>query len=235
MSEIYLIRHAQASFADDPYDRLSELGLRQAQVLGEYFARLQLRFDSVYCGTLKRQIDTAETVLARMPAAAEASFLLRRYAFNEYDFAAILRQQIPQIIKDDPSLTEILPRVTTDRRAFQKIFERAVIRWISGPYERGEAESWAGYAARIQQGIRDLMSENGPRKRVAVFTSGGCVAMALQMALGVSDTKTIELSWQVRNTSVSILKYSQRGIGLSVFNSVAHLEIQNDAGLLTYR
>ena len=33
MSEIYFVRHGQASFGSEDYDRLSPLGVRQAQVL----------------------------------------------------------------------------------------------------------------------------------------------------------------------------------------------------------
>ena len=79
------------------------------------------------------------------------------------------------------------------------------------------------------------MEENGPKKKIALFTSGGVVSAVMQMALGLSDEDTIRLSWQIRNTSVSILKYSDKRLGLSSFNSVAHLEIRNEAELLTYR
>jgi len=38
MSLVYLVRHAQASFGAQDYDRLSELGRQQARWLGGYFA-----------------------------------------------------------------------------------------------------------------------------------------------------------------------------------------------------
>ncbi|HEX5612745.1 MAG TPA: phosphoglycerate mutase family protein, partial [Burkholderiales bacterium] len=47
MAELYLVRHAQASFGTEDYDRLSELGRRQARWLGEYFAERGMRFDRV--------------------------------------------------------------------------------------------------------------------------------------------------------------------------------------------
>lgn len=235
MSEIYFIRHAQASFKNDNYDQLSPLGIRQAQVLGEYFRRLGLRFDSVYAGAMKRQIDTAKEVLSRMPGDHSRLKLRRESAFNEYDFVAILKYQIPLMINEEPALEEILPRMHADRQVFQRLFERALTRWISGRYDAGGIETWPDYGARIHRGIQQLMKADGPQKRAAVFTSGGCVAVAVQMALDISDVKTIELSWQVRNTSVSVFKYSSRGMGLSSFNSTAHLEAQDDAELLTYR
>ncbi|MDF1590799.1 MAG: phosphoglycerate mutase family protein [Desulfobacterales bacterium] len=235
MSEIYFIRHAQASFENDNYDQLSALGVRQSQILGEYFRRLGLKFDSVYAGTMKRQVDTAREVLSRMPEDHTGLKLRRESAFDEYDFTAILKTQIPLMIDEEPALGEILARRAADRPAFQKLFERAVTRWISGRYDTGGIETWPDYGARIRGGIQQLMKAGGPQKRAAVFTSGGCVAVAVQMALDISDVKTIELSWQVRNTSVSVFKYGSRGLGLFSFNSTAHLEAQDSADLLTYR
>ena len=232
MSEIYFIRHAQASFESDNYDQLSALGIRQAQILGDYFKRLGVKFDSVYAGTMKRQIDTAEGVLARVPKDQSRLKLRRRSAFDEYDFAGILKSQVPLMIDAEPALTS---RIQSDRRAFQALFEGAVKRWVSGRYDIGGIETWLDYGARIRRGVEQLMEENGPKKKAAVFTSGGCVAVAMQMALEISDDKTMELSWQVRNTSVSVFKYGSGGMGLFSFNSAAHLEAQNDAELLTYR
>jgi len=37
MSEIFLVRHAQASFGTDNYDELSDIGWQQSRLLGEYF------------------------------------------------------------------------------------------------------------------------------------------------------------------------------------------------------
>lgn len=235
MGEIYFIRHAQASFNNDNYDQLSLLGIRQAQILGEYFRRREVKFDAVYAGTMKRQVDTAKEILSRMTTDPFSLELRRESAFNEYDFAAILKSQIPLMIDEEPALAETLSRMYTDRQAFQELFERAVTRWISGRYDAGGIETWLNYGARIRRGIQQLVKANGPQKRAAVFTSGGCVAVAMQAALDISDAKTMELSWQVRNTSVSVFKYSSRGLGLSSFNSVAHLEAQDSAGLLTYR
>ena len=49
-----MVRHAQASFGTDDYDRLSELGHRQSRWLGEYLAERQLTFARVVTGTLRR-------------------------------------------------------------------------------------------------------------------------------------------------------------------------------------
>ena len=71
MSDLFAVRHGQASMQADDYDRLSPLGRRQADVLGDYFLRLGACFDSVYSGTLARQRDTAEIVMSRLRGAGD--------------------------------------------------------------------------------------------------------------------------------------------------------------------
>ena len=59
MSTLYLVRHGQASFGTDNYDQLSATGREQVQVLGNYFASLGERIDTIYSGALMRQRETA--------------------------------------------------------------------------------------------------------------------------------------------------------------------------------
>ena len=46
MSVLYLVRHGQASFGRENYDRLSKRGVEQARIVGDYFIRTGLRFDA---------------------------------------------------------------------------------------------------------------------------------------------------------------------------------------------
>jgi broad specificity phosphatase PhoE len=63
MPRVFLVRHAQASFGTDDYDRLSERGRPQSRWLGEYFAERGTSFARIVAGTLKRQRQTAEEML----------------------------------------------------------------------------------------------------------------------------------------------------------------------------
>ncbi|MEO7209053.1 MAG: histidine phosphatase family protein [Steroidobacteraceae bacterium] len=62
MGTIYLVRHGQAAFGTEQYDRLTDLGFAQARLLGSYFARRQIRFDAVFSGSLRRQAETAQGI-----------------------------------------------------------------------------------------------------------------------------------------------------------------------------
>ena len=63
MAELFLVRHAQAAFGTDDYDRLSPLGRMQAEVLGHYLRDCGIQFDAVFSGDLLRQKETARLAL----------------------------------------------------------------------------------------------------------------------------------------------------------------------------
>ena len=82
MTEIYLVRHGQASFGKKVYDNLSEIGLEQGFLLGKYFKKINVNFDQAYVGTLRRQVQTFEQIKKSFNSSlnCEQSSLL-----NEYD------------------------------------------------------------------------------------------------------------------------------------------------------
>ena len=63
MSEIFLVRHAQASFGTDNYDALSDIGWQQSRLLGKYFFSRNGEFDRIVSGTLNRHKETLEGML----------------------------------------------------------------------------------------------------------------------------------------------------------------------------
>ena len=67
------------------------------------------------------------------------------------------------------------------------------------------------------------MTTAGSNQRVAAFTSGGPVAVAMGLALNLNDEKTLELSWMVRNAAVSEFLFSRGRFSLMTFNTVPHL------------
>lgn len=236
MSELYLIRHGQASFGEENYDRLSALGIRQAQVAGRHLAGLGKSFDAIYCGRMDRQEKTAKELVdfyrshdLILPELAFSD------AFNEYDSTAVWELQIQLLIEEDPSIAKELENVYTDKKAFQRVFSKVMYRWVSGDFDRPGIQRWADYRRQVEQGFAEIMQRHGAQKRLAVFTSGGPICIAVQTALGLSDRKAIELNWQIMNASVSRFLYNRQGMALSVFNDVTHLELEGDKSLITYR
>jgi broad specificity phosphatase PhoE len=70
------------------------------------------------------------------------------------------------------------------------------------------------------------------RSRTVAFTSGGVIGCALQHALGVDDAMMLELSWRIRNASLTDFVFTADRFTLDAFNLVPHLTTPE---LLTYR
>ena len=60
MSELYLVRHAQASFGAANYDQLSDLGHQQSRWLGEHLALRGIGFDKLVVGDMHRHHQTMD-------------------------------------------------------------------------------------------------------------------------------------------------------------------------------
>ncbi len=237
MSEIYFIRHGQASFGTSNYDRLSPVGHRQAQIVANHLADLNMGFDAVYSGRMKRQQDTSKPFMERYEGFLpdnSGPFILP--AFNEYDSRSILLARTRISKPPDPLTTAEILALGRDRRAFQAYFSETVAQWLEGRYDGQEGiETWASFCERVREGVELLKSRHGRGCRLAVFTSGGPISVVLQMALDLTHPKTLELSWQIMNASITCIKYNPSGITLSVFNNTTPLLLAGDPALLTYR
>jgi broad specificity phosphatase PhoE len=66
MSELYLVRHAQASFGAANYDQLSDLGHQQSRWLGEHLGKRGASFDTLVVGDMVRHHETMDGICAGM-------------------------------------------------------------------------------------------------------------------------------------------------------------------------
>ncbi len=156
--------------------------------------------------------------------------------FDEYDSGGVFKALLADLIEEDPGLSKRMPRILTDPKEFQEIYAEMVTRWVDGRNRRPVAETWTQFTQRVGRGVRQVMDACGAGARVAVFTSAGTLSAVMQKALGLSDAHAVGVSWAVFNSAVSVFRYNRRKcIGLSSFNSVAHLEACRDARLITYR
>src|SRR5438132_143124 len=102
MSVLTLVRHAQASFPAEDYDRLSELGQTQAALLGEHWARRRQRFDEVYSGPRLRQRHTAELAGALCRRAGLPwPDLTALDELDEYDLNGLVHKLAPELARQD--------------------------------------------------------------------------------------------------------------------------------------
>ena len=236
MSMIYMIRHGQASFGKEDYDQLSPLGKRQARVLAQHFLDTGFHPHAVYSGTMARQTGTAEEVLsAYRVAGRDVPWLETLGGFNEYDTTAIVTALFPDMIKGDPSLNDDLARMYVSKDSFKRVFEGAMLRWVTGAFDGPEFESWEALKERVTASLRLIMKRHGKGKTLAVFTSGGAIAASLAHVLGIRGEVAMVLNWQLLNTSITRFMYNEERITLAGFNGIAHLELAGDPTLITYR
>lgn len=236
MSRLFLIRHGQASFLHEHYDQLSVLGVEQARALGEGLAGLGLVFDRIYTGTLQRHLQTADEVAAVYRArslAWPAPALLP--AFDEHRGHEIMEQLLPSLAARDATLHGLVERTragqAADRKAYFALFQQVLQQWVRGEIAVAEDDAWPAFRRRVQIGIEQLMARDSGGQTVAIFTSGGPIAVALGVALRLSDEQIIELSWGIRNASLSEFLFSAGRFSMRMFNAPLH---QGRPELLTY-
>jgi broad specificity phosphatase PhoE len=239
MSLLWVVRHGQASFWDDNYDKLSPLGEEQAQRLGAYCVAQGARIDHVFSGPLQRQQRTAELAGEVVRAAGLPWPELEIVdALAEMPIEALAREVMPQLMLEHESLRDLIMQFQTveDReekqRLFQKGFEIVAEHWQGGRVKSETLEKWEGFHSRVANALTDILDGRHGGKHVAVFTSGGPMAIAVQHALGTTPEKTLELVWRVRNCAISEFLFTDGRITLSAFNTTPHL---SEERLVTYR
>jgi broad specificity phosphatase PhoE len=232
MSTLYLVRHGQASFGSDDYDRLSPTGEAQVRELGRYFSGLGEHIDHIYSGSLRRQRQTAEIVAAELGASAPPIGI--EPAFDEYDSDVIL-QTFAKSLSPAELATAGWPELRHDRKKFQFFLERAARAWVEAQIQAEEMTPWHGFHGRISKALEHLMRSHGRSKTLLISTSGGVIGTVVAHVLGLSNHLGIELNWAVHNASITRLFYSSEKVSLSMFNALPHLDRAEWRHLITYR
>jgi len=239
MSRLYLVRHGQASFLEKNYDRLSLKGEEQSRILGEYWAGLDVRFDRVFSGPRVRQKETARIVgevyksLGREWPAPEVL-----PAFDEFQAEMVLERSLPELIEADANIRgmhQAFKNAGTRAeqfKTFQRIFEVVIGRWAEGGIPLDGIEPWPDFCARVQSGLSQLASNGNRGQRVAIFSSGGPVGVAMQRALGLETEATLKTAWMVRNCAFNEFLFSANRFTLNSYNATPHF---TDPDFITYR
>ena len=239
MGILFLVRHAQASFLEQNYDKLSTLGEAQARLLGEYWARHNMVFDRACVGPRVRQRDTIKLVSdAYQEAGLEFPDPQVLPEFDEYQGEVVLKRSLPGLLETDRRIRDLHATFQSSsgsagrRATFQKLFEAVVGQWVCGAICPPGVETWLEFCSRVNSGLERFLSAGGRGERVAIVTSGGPIAVAMQRALHLSAEDTLQLSWMLRNSSWSEFLYAADRVTLSAFNCHSHL---GDSAMLTYR
>jgi broad specificity phosphatase PhoE len=229
MAELVLVRHGQASFGADDYDKLSELGWRQSRWLGEYFAERGAAFDRVIRGSMRRHAETLAGIAEGMGQAHEGMKSGARVdaRLDEYDSHSLLAAHLKG---------GSMPK-TDDRREHFRILREAMYLWCDGTLGKDAAgrfphEPFADFRGRVLAALGELRA--GKAKRVLVVSSGGPISTILAEVLGMPLRGVVDLNLQTRNTGITELQAGASRIHCVSFNNVPHLDRPDRTDALTY-
>jgi len=223
MATLYLVRHGQASFAAENYDRLSELGRRQSVWLGEYFAERGLVFARAVCGTLERQRDTARAILETMGSGLAAE---EHPGWNEYSGEALYKAYLG----DEWARA----RAQGDVRSVYRTIKAALAAWSADQLPGPLPETWGGFGERIAAAMHAACAGLPDDANVLAASSGGAIGRSVADLLQAPAQTAIELNLQFRNSGFCEIFFSPRSMRLISFNCVPHLERNGRREAITY-
>jgi broad specificity phosphatase PhoE len=235
MASIYVIRHGQASFGAADYDKLSELGCRQAEVLGHYLRECNIHFDAVYSGDLQRQLKTCKLAIASQPAPVEHHIDPR---FNEVRNDEQLEVLVPEVIKTNAAIRDLMDEGLSASKDYQKVIEAVFNHWVSPQCDASGIQSWEEYSRDVHAALAAVIAAQGSGKTIGIFTSGGTIATLVSHVLGLGGEHTYAFYEPVINCSVTRLFYSSSKVSLSYFNDHSYLDLLGQLSgqsLITYR
>jgi broad specificity phosphatase PhoE len=240
LSRVYLVRHGQAG-TRKAYDTLSDLGRRQARLLGEFFASERIHFAAAYSGELTRQQQTAEEVRAAYREAG-ACFpdVVSHSGWNEFDLDHVYRALAPMLCAEDAGfqkeyeemvaqarLAAEQPDAQVNRR-WMPVDKKLVHAWIQGKHAY-QGESWQAFRERVTacRAMLDVRDQD-----VVVFTSATPIAIWAALAMEIEDIRVMRLAGVLHNASYSEVRLREGEVRLHSFNGVPHLRSPE---LRTYR
>ena len=224
MSLLYLVRHGQASFGQQDYDRLSILGERQAFITGEWLTGAS--FKVAGCGSLLRQQQTLAGILAGMGSSANTETFP---SLNELNVDDLILTANPQYT-DRTGLNTAILAMANPAHAFFTTYRSALQRWCSGKYDSEYQESWHDFKTRtfhtVEQVAKGLEGESA-----LLVSSGGVISAIVLGLLNCPVSELFNINRQIHNGSITTIAVGRNKLRLHTFNNYAHL--QNEPQLLT--
>ena len=221
MGTLHLVRHGQASFGSEDYDRLSELGRRQCLRLGEHLRARGQRFDAVLTGSLRRHAQSFESIAEGLGDAPTPQVLP---GLNEYDAEAVVRA-----IHPGP-----LPRPQTPEQVRQhfRLLRQGLAAWAAGSTRPVGLPRHADFVAGVVAALDLVRSRH--EGDVLLVSSGGPIATAVGHVLGLNIETTIDLNMRIRNSAVTEFAVTPRRHQLISYNGLPHLQAPEHADWMTY-
>lgn len=226
MGTLYLVRHGQASFGAADYDRLSELGERQSERLGRYWASRGLHFDAVITGTLRRH---AQTWAGIARGAGLDLSPLEWPGLNEYDSEAVIRAILPRGHGDALGS----PHSPEGYKAHFRLLRDGLRQWMAGTISPEGMPDYTGFVHGVTSALEHVRAHHAGQN-VLMVSSGGPISTAVGHVLGLSPDATIDLNMRIRNSAVTEFQFNPKRHHLLTYNTLPHLDSDDHRDWVTY-
>lgn len=203
MGAIHLIRHGQASWGSDDYDQLSELGYQQGAWLGQSWEAAGWKPDWSVAGSMKRHAQTAVAAID----AVDGDLYDVDPRWNEYDHLGMTGH------------TAAASR-PTDAKEFQQLLDAALVKWVDG---NDAPEMFTAFTERVLGALDAAVEQAGSGRSVAVFSSGGPIALVTSHLLAGDSSLFVTLNRVIINASVTTVIVGRGGTRLLTFNEHTHV------------
>jgi broad specificity phosphatase PhoE len=239
MAVITLVRHGQASYMQEDYDRLSPLGELQARKLGEWWVQHDFDIHQVFRGPAKRHRGTCDIVGEVMRTAGRSwpePVIIDD--LDEFDAGKVMQLYLPVLIEQDAQVRRLNDNFRAAQHSpeagklLQALFEEVAHHWCVNGFGIDHCESWPQFRDRIGSAFARIRVATPKGTHTAVFTSAGPISATLAHVLGLDGRKFLDLLWTSRNCSFSEFLMSGDRLSLASFNSIPHLDNRD---LLTFR
>jgi broad specificity phosphatase PhoE len=227
---IYVVRHGQAAFGTEHYDRLTDIGFTQARLLGGYFSRRNICFDAVFTGTLRRQTETAQGIFEGHSALGEKPLAETFPGLDEYKPEAIMMAFTGNFPAPAAAAERRDPVVV---REHFRVLRQALLAWAEDRTKPEGMPVWQvfqdGAVAALIEARRRV-----PDGNVLIVSSGGPIAAIVAATLNAPPATAVELNLRIRNSSLTEFAATPRRHHLISFNGLPHIDTNPDSTLITY-
>ena len=229
MSELYFVRHAQASFGAENYDQLSELGHRQSRWLGEHLGGRGISFDTMVVGDMVRHHETLDGICAGMDIDGSDRLVLP--GLNEYNFTGMI-EAYGKSHGDDP-IYQLIMQNPDDKRNYFRLLRKVLTIWTRGEIPE-VPETWINFRARVSDAQQKLQAMADEGTNILAIASGGSVSTLIGLVLGIPDENVFDLNLQYKNTAISHFFFNSKKMNLTGFNAIPHLDSNEREEYVTY-
>lgn len=221
MGTLYLIRHGQARFGSEDYDRLSDLGHRQCAALGRWLQERGVAPEAVLRGTLRRHRESLEAIASELRGLPEPVVWP---ALDEYNSEAVLRAVMSEPLAD--------ANTAEGYRQHFRLLRQGLLKWMRAEIQPEGMPAWTDFLAGVAKALEHVRTTH--QGEVLLVSSGGPIATAVAQVLGAPPEGLVELNMRLRNSALTEFEFTAKRHVLLSYNTLPHLDHPERREWITY-